>query len=292
MPDDAQQADLDRIKSGGLPLAAVQRLSEQADRFGTANEFFTSDLSVAELALTHDCGYEPLGQVMGSCVYNVGWQSQNFGWSGYQSREMETLTNAYSEARRLAFDRLRQEAKLLRADGVVGVRLLRKGDTSLSGGMVEFLALGTAVRQSLAPPKQGEPFVSNLSGQEHWALRSAGFKPLGFVYGNCSYCQYPDRQPGSFSVLGRNIEFTALTQGVYTARALAANRSDAEARHLRAHGVIGTTVEFDMEPVRPDKQPMFYLLHFCVFGTAIAPDPDVESLAFDVPFVVSLGGNA
>ena len=35
---------------------------------------FTSDLSVNELALLGQAGYEPLGQVMGSSVYHVGWQ--------------------------------------------------------------------------------------------------------------------------------------------------------------------------------------------------------------------------
>src|ERR1700756_2932100 len=62
---------------GGLPVNAIERLREARARQGTDEHFFTSNLSVNELALTHDLGFEPLGQVMGSCVYHVG-----FAWSG------------------------------------------------------------------------------------------------------------------------------------------------------------------------------------------------------------------
>src|SRR4051812_46570008 len=69
-----------RLKAGGLPLNAVERLQEQRQRQDTPQHFWTSDLTVSELALVHNAGFEPLGQVMGSSVYHVGfqWRSQNW----------------------------------------------------------------------------------------------------------------------------------------------------------------------------------------------------------------------
>ena len=289
MEQDRDAVSLAQIKAGGLPLNAIERLTEQARRIGTPQEFFTSDLSVSELLLTHECGYEPLGQVMGSCVYNVGFQFQNYAWgAGYQSGEFQVMSQAQSEARRLAFSRLKQEAALLGADGVVGVQMTRKG-TAERGGMVEFIAIGTAVRRNNAPKSDREPFLSDLSGQDHWALRKAGFKPVGFVYGNCSWCQYPDYQYGGIGFTWKNVEYVQTTQGVYSARATAASRMDSEARQVGATGVVGTFVEFDVERVQPDKQPMFFLIHFCLYGTAITPDPLAEEESKKhIPYFISL----
>src|SRR5690242_7213296 len=103
------------IQAGGLPLNAMDRLKE-----ASREDFFTSNLSPAELILTHECGYDPVGQVMGSSVYNVGWQSVPMGWN-WASGELEVVTAAHYHARHLALGRLSQEAKLLGADGVVGV---------------------------------------------------------------------------------------------------------------------------------------------------------------------------
>src|SRR2546423_1402597 len=122
--EDSEQS----LQMGGLPLNAIDRLREQASRQGTPGHIFTSDLSVNELALVRQAGYEPLVQVMGSSVYHVGWQYMPTGyWSnwGGASSEMTVLTQAFYNARHLALGRLQQEAALLGATGVVGVRLHR-----------------------------------------------------------------------------------------------------------------------------------------------------------------------
>src|SRR5438477_2726659 len=85
------------LEQGGLPLNAIDRLKEQASRQGTDRHFFTSDLSVNELTTVSQAGYEPLGQVMGSSVYHVGWQYIP-GTTGYRyytgSLELDVLTRA------------------------------------------------------------------------------------------------------------------------------------------------------------------------------------------------------
>ncbi|MGI4792076.1 MAG: heavy metal-binding domain-containing protein [Janthinobacterium lividum] len=108
------KADQERLSRGGLPLGAELRLTEIRKN----GHFFTSNLSVNELALTATEGIRPLGQVMGSTVYHVGWQYTPM----YSSTELVTLTHAQYHARLLAISRLQQEARLLGAHGVIGVR--------------------------------------------------------------------------------------------------------------------------------------------------------------------------
>ena len=68
-----------------------QQLPESARaRLGRAQQgkpFFTSDLSVNEFVLTTQAGFEPLGLVMGTCIYHVGLQQSR--WS--VSQELQVL---------------------------------------------------------------------------------------------------------------------------------------------------------------------------------------------------------
>src|SRR5947209_17879649 len=99
-----REASQRSLEQGGLPLNAIDRLQEQAARQGTADHFFTSDLSVSEIALVAQAGYVPLGQVMGSSAYHVGWQYMPSGGYNYSmdTGELVVLTQAFYNARHLA----------------------------------------------------------------------------------------------------------------------------------------------------------------------------------------------
>ncbi|HLK59085.1 MAG TPA: heavy metal-binding domain-containing protein [Chthonomonadaceae bacterium] len=280
-----REASILNLQQGGLPLNAIDRLREQAGRQNTPQHLFTSDLSVNELAVIHQAGYEPLGQVMGSSIYHVGWQwtpNYNYGWSG-SSGELQVLTQAYYEARHLAIGRLLQEATLLGATGIVGVRLERK-EYEWGSSLLEFAAIGTAIREADIPPMPPgsvAPFVSDLSGEEFWMLRQAGYRPVGFVVGNCSYYCIPNwntrnvTQGGIFGGGWQNQELPDYTQGVYNARSLAMQRMEHEARVVHAEGVVGADIEVDAEPIEVDlgndQKRLDILYHFTAIGTAIAP---------------------
>lgn len=281
--EDAEAAarSLAIIEQGGLPPAATARLQENASRQGTPQHLFTSNLSVSEFLLTHQCGYEPLGQIMGTCVYHVGFQwmpGQTWGsvnpMTGLPlSQELEVLTAAYIEARHLAFGRLQQEAALLRADGVVGVRFERIGG-DLPAGTFEFKAVGTAVRRRNAPPTAtGNVFVSNLNGQDHWMLRSAGMKPVGFVFGTCCWYQVSSWMNQSIGSSGwgswGNQEFPDFTQGVYNARELAHERMELEAQRLGARGVVGVVIDPEIELTEAGNQRRDLIVKFTIYGTAV-----------------------
>lgn len=295
-PDEAEKqraaASLRAVEAGGLPLNAVDRLQEIAGK-----PFFTSNFSVSELVLTRECGFKPVGQVMGSSVYNIGWQwtpASSGSWYP-SSQELEVVTAAHYKARHLALNRLRQEAALLGADGVVGVRL-DMGRFEQEAGMLEFVAIGTAVRRTDAPPTQGQPFLSDLSGQDHWALREAGYRPVGFCLGNCTWYQvasYHTQQAqvgGFFGGSWQNQELLDYTQAVYTARELAMQRMSHEARDVKAEGIVGVTLSPHIEQRhveqgenRPSRRDL--IVSFTAIGTAIAHDPNAAPAAAPLPMI-------
>src|SRR5260370_27368969 len=146
---------------------------------------FTSDLSVDEFLLVKAAGFKPLGFVVGSSIYHIGYQQAS--WK--QSQEMDVLTQAMYSARELAMTRMEEEADQLGADGVVGVRL-DIGRYEWGAEMAEFIALGTAVKHAggeLHRAPNGRPFTSDLSGQDFYKLLASGHRPVGLVMGSCVY---------------------------------------------------------------------------------------------------------
>ena len=166
-----------------LPQHARERLAQMSGRGGKA--LFTSDLSVNEFLLVKEAGFDPVGLVIGSSIYHIGFQQAN--WS--QNQEMGVLTQAMYHARELAMSRMEEEADALNADGIVGVRL-EVGRHEWGESLAEFLAVGTAVRSRDGVSRRapsGKPFTSDLSGQDFWTLLRAGYLPVGLVMGNCVY---------------------------------------------------------------------------------------------------------
>ena len=262
--DDAQMqerqvASARQIEAGGLPLNAVARLQENAARQNTPEHLWTSDLSVSELLLVEHAGFQPLGQVMGSSVYHVGIQWRSATWSnsywrtGGASQELDTLTQAFYNARHLALNRLAQEAALLGATAVTGVRLKHE-KTGWGGGMLEFSAIGTAIRENDVKVTANAPHLclSDLAGQDFWKLRMAGFRPVGIAVGNCTYYTIPNwntqniTNGGIFNqpVRWQNIELPDYTQVVICkARELAMTRMEHEAQTVGARGIVGVTLD-------------------------------------------------
>jgi uncharacterized protein YbjQ (UPF0145 family) len=238
-----------------IPPAAAARLEELRRR---SDGFFTSNLSVNEFLLTAEAGFRPISQVMGSCIYHVGWQ-QATGLSGGsllygsassmyatgQTFELETPTEAWNTARERAIARLQEEAARAGADAVVGVRIER-GQYSWGRDLIEFVATGTAVR-SEHYDLGDEPVLSNLSGQDFAKLVAIGWWPAGLVAGSSvAYVMTGWRQRGRVgSLVGslRNQELPDFTRGVTVARQGALQRMEREAHALHAHGIVSLQLE-------------------------------------------------
>ena len=271
------KADQERLLRGGLPLGAELRLTEIREN----GHFFTSNLSVNELALTATEGIKPLGQVMGSTIYHVGWQYTPM----YSSTELTMLTHAQYHARLLAISRLQQEARLLGASGVIGVRLERKS-YDWGANLLEFAASGTAVALANRPVPE-HPFVCALSGQEFYALRRGGFFPVGFAFGNCTYYHVASYTNQWASQSWGNVELTDYTQALYLARHAAMSRLGDEAARVNAQGVVGVTIEdyintYEVEINQQTRRDL--IVEFTAIGTAIVADgPDTLAIDYGLP---------
>jgi uncharacterized protein YbjQ (UPF0145 family) len=274
---EAQEATRRALERGQIPYRARHRLEEQRRQ---QDRFFTSDLTSNEHLLTREAGYEPIGLVMGTAFYKVSFWGYFNSYRAF-SGELVSLSQAHLAARELAIARLQQEAKILSAHGVIGVRL-QIGGYNWSARTVEFTAIGTAIRIPNREPDP-HPFTSDLSGQEFWQLHQAGYYPRGLVLGICSYYIHTDWNTRSMTrggFLGRgsrqNQEITQYTQGFQLARHLATERLNADIRKHGAEGAVGMRIDMGVEDIEYELNNTTYhdlLAHFVAVGTAIIHDP-------------------
>jgi uncharacterized protein YbjQ (UPF0145 family) len=222
----------------GIPASGRERIARM--KGDVARGFFTSDLSVNEFLLVKESGFEPIGLVLGSSIYHIGFQQAM--WN--QNQEMTVLTQAMYHARELAMTRMEEEADQLGADGIVGVRL-EIGRYDWGADLAEFIAVGTAVRHRdgvLHRAPSGRPFTSDLSGQDFSTLLRAGYRPAGLVMGNCVYHVARQGMIASLKQMGRNVEMPNFTQALYEARELAMERMQNEADDAKADGIVGARI--------------------------------------------------
>jgi uncharacterized protein YbjQ (UPF0145 family) len=249
--------------TANLPAGAAERLRTMRGK-GERPAFFTSDLTVDEFLLVEQSGFEALGLVMGSSIYHVGFQWQK--WS--VSQELDVLTRAMFQARELAMTRMEEEADLLGADGVVGVRLVFK-QYAMDEGVLEFQAIGTAIRHrervGSFRTKDNRPFTSDLSGQDLWKLVRAGYRPVSLAMGACVYHIAHLSFMAALKQAGRNQEMKIYTEATYAARELALERMQAEAVERGGIGVVGARVEESNWGWGANA------IEFFAVGTAVAP---------------------
>jgi uncharacterized protein YbjQ (UPF0145 family) len=248
-----------------------------------------SALSTPEFAAIRSAGFEPVGQVLGAAVYNVGfsggyycpgswggrwgvvtpWESatQVSGRSGWAS--FAPLVQTMYEARRKAIGRMVAECAQLGGHGVVGVSL---EIGAFPAGGLEFKAIGTAVRAPGAVYPRA-PFTSHLSGQDFAKLIMTGWVPAALVLGISIGARHDDwRTVGQTRWGTGNTEVTGYTDLVNSARHDA--RAQLE-RDVRAHGaaaVVISRMELQMRerecPAQEGRRD--HIAEATFIGTAIA----------------------
>jgi uncharacterized protein YbjQ (UPF0145 family) len=275
-----QERSLQRVEAGGIPLGAERRLRELGERGGS----FTSDLSVGDFALCRQLGLRPLSQVMGSSIYQVGYQQTPWPTmvGGSFMFELETLSDAWNEVRRRSLNRLAQEAGHVGADAVVGVDL-RTGSHDWAENAIEYVVIGTAVRherhnargtgdaqsagdahgtpdahgtrggahgaKTRAGSSAAEPVLTELTVADYAKLAMAGIEPLGVVAWSSVFfvaASYATQRMGGLNFVA-NQELPEFTQGVYSARETVVERMTAQATAMGASGVIGTRIAHSIQ---------------------------------------------
>jgi uncharacterized protein YbjQ (UPF0145 family) len=270
------QATYEAGSLAGIPDSGRERIARMKQ--DVARGFFTSDLSVNEFLLVKQSGFEPLGLVLGSSIYHIGWQQA--GWN--QSQELGVLTQAMYHARELAMTRMEEEADQLGADGIVGVRL-DIGRYEWGADLAEFISVGTAVKHRggvLHRAPNGRPFTSDLSGQDFATLLRAGYRPVGLVMGNCVYHVGRQGMLASLKQAGRNVEMPNYTQALYEARELSMERMQREADELQAGGIVGARI------IERSHGWGSHVIEFFAIGTGVVvtrEDHEIERPAMVLP---------
>jgi uncharacterized protein YbjQ (UPF0145 family) len=276
------QASIARVAKGGIPLRAEQRLAEEA---GPHSRLFTSDLSVNEFLLAKDAGCQPIAQIMGSSIYHVGQIPDYKG----KTAEISVISDAHREARRRALARLFQEAVLVGADAVIGAKLRERmitmgarGKGGDDGGeVIEFTVVGTAVRAPFLTHPPGRPIITDLSGQDLWALVQEGWEPCAFLFDFCKYHGWHVTSGG-----GGSGEVSAANDVVESARRVVMQRLTEQARAASAEFVVGSDISIEVKEV-----PCGYKscklddldVNVSWFGTGIRRIPGWQAPPRDVP---------
>ena len=274
------QDSLERLAAGRIPLNAAERLATLAAT-APSDLAFASDLSVQEYALLHSLDIVPVTLVMGSSIYQVGWQGNFY----MVPTEIQSLSHAYNESRRLALNRLLEETTLVGADAVVGVRI-EQGSHDFAAGSVEFVAVGTAVRLPPALRNPKGPVLTDLEGQEFWQLCAAGIRPVGIAahtsvhYVPATWQTARAMGGGMFGGSWYNQELGDFTQGVYDAREKAMTYVTQQAAALGADGIIGVRLDEHASGRRVSRGGMEcddMIITFHVIGTAVREDPSLAT---------------
>jgi uncharacterized protein YbjQ (UPF0145 family) len=217
---------------------------------GTWGSALTSD----EFAAVRSVGFQPVGQVLGAAVYNVGytggygcpgaWGGFNYAWAPANRTQVSSrggygsfgpLVQTMYEARRAAISRMVAECVALGGHGVVGVRLTIGG---FPAGGLEFKAIGTAVAAPGAPPLR-HPFTSDLSGQDFAKLVHSGWMAAGLAMGITIAARHDDWQTVGQTRWGAgNAEVEGWTRLVNDARHDARQQLAQDVKRIGGEGVV------------------------------------------------------
>ena len=280
-----------------LPPAARERLAEQRE-----TRSWGSTLAVNEFAAISKVGFQPVGQVLGAAVYNIGDAGDEecpYGVTVYRREGIPTyrspgggprlvqapvaptgaaaigsarpLVSVLYQARRAAIRRMTTECTALGGLGVIGVRL-EVGPFGDDEDILEFRALGTAIR---APGvvSRAEPFASDLSGQDFTKLVGHGWIPVGLALGVAVGYRHDDwLTKGQTRWTAGNVEVDGYTYLVRQMRTDARNELELDLVRMGADGVVVRDMQTQITerkcPIVPFSRD--HVAQTTIVGTAIA----------------------
>lgn len=266
----------EELARGGLVEAADKRLRDSAG--GGA---WTSDLSVAELALIRRCGFEPLGLVMGTTIYQInaqwGYSSYSAYWRSWGGRGLfETFPcphrtapmgvsvlfggyqHGYAErVTGINWEHVQYRNGVLAARDLAMSRLSQEAMALNAHGIVgvrvlvrhvggagrglEFTVIGTAVHRPGAPPVPW-PFTCHLSGQGFAKLLSIGLVPTALVFGIGVVECDPGCGTEWLERSWSNVELAQFSRGIAASRRLADEQM--RAAGAGGEGIVGVELRF------------------------------------------------
>jgi uncharacterized protein YbjQ (UPF0145 family) len=135
----------------------------------------TSDLTAEELWAMTQLGVAPIKLLISASIYSLGIAGGLKAMiKSFTRGEISDLTTLVHDARESAIGRLKREADALGADDVIGVKTYI---AEIGNGLVEFLAVGTAVRRQsgLSVATQHLPAQAIIADRDTWIDGTIGF---------------------------------------------------------------------------------------------------------------------
>ena len=190
-------------------------------------------LSGNEIYCLAQKGYGPGGIVVGNSVQSLGMiRGITSGLKTLSGGEIGSITQLIVDGRHAAVNRLEQEARNEKAQGLTGVT----SDLRKIGGLMEFIALGSSVTGG----DENHPFFSTAcTGQDLFCQVDAGYGPRHFVIGNVAYALGIGRGiSGGIKMLARRGEVKEFSNIYNHTRHLALERLEAEAAERGCNAVV------------------------------------------------------
>ena len=253
-------------------------------------------LSARDFTAVTGAGFDPVGQVMGTSVLNLGFASLGGRCSStgtYASRtdlasEQEgsfgrLLRQRYG-ARRRVLSRVVDECRALGADGVIGVTLSIR---PFPAGGTEFTMRGTAVR-ARARIHPEVPFTSHVSAQEFARLLRAGWVPAALVFGISLGARHDDLRTRQQTRRRATGEIPGYSDVIRDARRDARRQLEKAVADLGADGVVADQLTLHLRerecPAQEGQRD--HVAEVAILGTAIASFGRSEGAGVQPPLTI------
>jgi uncharacterized protein YbjQ (UPF0145 family) len=256
----------DMIRHGGnLEFIALGSTIHQPGA-GSDTLAFSTSANTQQLYCQLDAGFTPKSFVFGNVAYSIGVGGNLVGaFRGLARGEVPQYTQIFDHTRHLALTRIKDEARLVGANAVLGI------ETTIEAllGVQEMMMIGTASSHPALAAYAADPVTSDLTNEELWNLVNLGYLPIRLVMGVSVYSLgLASGIATSFrSLIGGEVQ--SLTELLYEAREKALARVERDAEECGADEVVGVkTRVYDLGGG---------LVEFMVIGTAVKKMPGVTT---------------
>jgi uncharacterized protein YbjQ (UPF0145 family) len=219
---------------------------------------FSTSASGQELYCQIDSGFTPHSFVFSNVAYSIGMGGNIRGALRSLKRgEVPHYTEIFNRTRHLALERIKNEAKQVKANAVIGIQ------TSIMPllGAQEMIMTGTASSHPALTQYLEDPVTCDMTNEELWNVVNLGYLPIRLVIGVSVYSLgFTSGMKSMFkSLAGGKIE--GLSELLYEAREKALQRIQEDAQRCNADEVVGVkTRVYDLGGG---------LVEFLVIGTAV-----------------------
>jgi len=249
----------DMINHGGnLEFIALGSTIHQPDAGKSDVLSFSTSANAQALYCQIDSGFTPRSFVFGNVAYSIGVGGNIAGaFRGLKRGEVPQYTQIFDHTRHLALTRIKDEAKAVKANAVIGI------ETTIMPllGTQEMIMIGTASSHPALNNYLQDPVTSDMTNEEMWNLVNLGYLPIKLVMGVSVYSLGLASGITSSlkSLMGGQID--SLTELLYEAREKALERIEEDAESCNADEVVGVkTRVYDLGGG---------LVEFMVIGTAV-----------------------